>query len=220
MLPVTVIRYDPRGTETVVLILIVTVIVLLDASSALDVLNEAVGPFVTIGETVTTKETVPENPRLLTDRTAAAYPPTMMMLGLGVLRERAKSVTVTDNAVICFVEPTLAVTVTAYVPTGVEAVAETVRVDAPDPPAGRTGLAGLKDAAGPFVTMGEMEAENVRVPLRRFTLCTVTVDEADAATVKEKDAGLAEITKSPGVKMLIVEVTVLVEPFTVEMVSE
>ena len=216
----TVIKYDPRGTETVVLILIVTLTVVLGASNTLEVLAEAVGPLVTMGETDTTKVTLPEKPRLLTDKTAAAYPPTMMTLGLGVARESVKSVTVTDSAVTCFMEPTLAVTVTAYVPAGVEVVAETVRVDAPDPPAGRTGLAGMKDAVGPFVTRGEIEAENVTVPLRRLTLCAVTVDEPDDATVKEKDAGLAEMTKSPGVNMLRVEVTVLVEPLITEMVSE
>ena len=122
--------------------------------------------------------------------------------------------------VACFIEPTAATTVTVYVPMGVEAVAATVRVEAPDPPAGRTGLAGRKDAVGPFVTIGEIEEENVTVPLRRFTLEAVTVEEPDDDTEKENGVGLAEMTKSPGVKMLTVVVTVLLEPPTIEIVSE
>jgi hypothetical protein len=212
--------YDPSGTETVVLILTITATVVPGDSNTVELLIEAVGPFVTMGEIETTKETLPEKPRLLTDKTAAAYPPTMITLGLGVRRERVKSVTVTDNAVECFIEPTLAVTVTAYVPTGADDEAETVRVDVPDPPAGRIGLAGMKDTVGPLATIGDIEAENVRVPLRRFTLDAVIVDEPDDATVKEKDEGVAETTKSPGVKMLTVEVTVLVEPLITEIVSE
>jgi hypothetical protein len=215
-----VIVYDPSGTEIVVSILIVTATVVPGASNTLELLIEAVGPFVTMGEIETTKETLPEKPRLLTDKTADAYPPTMMTLGLGVLRERVKSVTVTDNAVECFIEPTLAVTVTVYVPTGVEDVAETVRVDVPDPPAGRIGLAGVKDTVGPLVRIGDIAAENARVPLRRFTLEAVIVDEPDDATGNEKDVGVAETTKSPGVKMFTVEVTVLVEPLMTEIVSE
>jgi hypothetical protein len=218
--PVTVIKYAPTVAEPVVEMLSVVVTIDPGVRDTVALLTEAVGPFVNKGETDTVRETLPEKPRLLTYIIPIADPPTVMTVEFGRPREMAKSVMIADTVVVCFIEPTVAVTVTVYVPMGVEAVAETVRVDVPEPPAGRTGLAGRKDAVRPFVTIGEIAAEKVRVPLRRFTLDTATVDEPDDATEKEKDAGLAEMTKSPGVKMLRVEVTVLLEPLTIEIVSE
>ena len=94
------------------------------------------------------------------------------------------TMTLTVTTIVCFIAPTVTVTVTLYVPTGVEAVVETVRVDVPDPPGGSVGLVGVRDAVGPLATMGETEAENVRVPLRRFRLDAVRVEEPDAPAIK------------------------------------
>jgi len=62
----------------------------------------------------------------------------------------------------------------------------------------------------------------VRVKLlaKLLTLEIIIVDDPDDPVWTENETGLGEIVKSGGVKMLIVEVTVLVEPLITVTVSE
>ena len=94
-----------------------------------------------------------------------------------------------------------------------------VRVDVVDPPAGRFGPVGLNVALGPFVTIGETTAESDSVLANWFRLDMSTIDEVPSVGTN-KTTGFTETVKSGGVKILIVEVTVLVDPLITETVFE
>ena len=94
-----------------------------------------------------------------------------------------------------------------------------VRVVVVDPPAGRFGLVGLNVTVGPFITLGETTAESDSILANWFRLDMTTVEEVPSVGTN-KTRGLAETVKSGGVKILIVEVTVLVDPLITETVFE
>ena len=95
-----------------------------------------------------------------------------------------------------------------------------VRIEDADPPAGRTGSTGLKDTLGPLVTLGEKEADNITVPEKKFTLEREILEDPDDPVGTDRDAGLGEMVKLAGVKVLIVNVTLLRAASITETVSE
>jgi hypothetical protein len=112
--------------------------------------------------------------------------------------------------------PLAPVTVTAYVPAGVEAVVEIVSVEVPVEPGVRLILVGAKAKVIP-VAVGATVAESATLPVKP-RLLAVIVEVADPPAAKLAGvAALAEIAKSPTTVTVTVAVweVVPLEPVTV-----
>src|SRR6266516_4824721 len=90
-------------------------------------------------------------------------------------------------------EPLEPVTVTVYVPVGVEDCVWTVRVEVPVLPDDSVRLVGFRDAVGPA---GETVEDRLTVPVKPPALVSEMVDVADDPGETFIDAGLAEMLKS------------------------
>ncbi len=88
-------------------------------------------------------------------------------------------------------------------PFGVEAVVETVRTEAPDPPGARETVPRLNDTVGPLATTGETAPVRVTVP-ERPVLFNVTMEVVELpARILLGLAALAEMEKLPVTRRLI-----------------
>src|SRR5206468_13111202 len=111
-----------------------------------------------------------------------------------------RSLTTTVKLTECVIEPTVAVTVTVYVPGVVNSDVETVSVDVAVPSADNVTLLGLTETVGQIRTRSddEIEALKLAVPERPLRLVKVIMDVPDPLQVIVREVGDAPMLKSPG----------------------
>ena len=105
----------------------------------------------------------------------------------------------------CEREPLVPVTLTVYVPTGVEDLVETVRISVAEPPGESVTLGELSETVGPLLTTGDMTADKLTVPWKGPRLEKVMVADAEFPFLTVKLAGLAEILKSTTFTITVTE---------------
>lgn len=158
-------------------------------------LSEAVGP---VGDTATLRVTLPEKPLRLV-RVIVEFPddPCTMLKVVG-LEDMLKSVPTTVTATVAGwdSDPLVPVTAMVYVPAGVEAVVEIVRVDVPVPPAVRVTGFTLNEKVRP-ATGAVLDAARFTLPAKLFRLVSEMVEVAELPATKLAGVvALAEILKS------------------------
>jgi hypothetical protein len=161
---------------------------------------------VAAGETVADSATLPVKPLLLRVIVEVADWPAVMLAGVAAPAAIVKSATtVTVTVAVWDSVPLAPVTVTVYVPAGVDAVVAIVSVDVADDPGVRLTLVGAKVNVIP-VAAGATVAESATLPVKP-RLLTVTMEVADPPAVKlAGDAAPAATVKSPTTVMLTVAV--------------
>ena len=108
--------------------------------------------------------------------------------------------TITVKLTEWVMEPTVAVTVTVYVPGVVKSDVETVRVEVAVPSAASVTLPGLTEHVGHIRIRSDDEIDGVRraVPERPFRLVSWIVDVAEDPRTIVREAGDDPMLKSPG----------------------
>ncbi len=96
----------------------------------------------------------------------------------------------------CEMDPLTPVTVTVYVPVGVDFVVEIVKVELAEPPADSVTVDRLNEVVGPDVTDGVTAADTVIGPEKPLTLTRVMSEESRLPWWMLTDDGLAVIVKS------------------------
>jgi hypothetical protein len=106
----------------------------------------------------------------------------------------------TVTVTVCVIEPEVAVIVTVYVPGVVRTEVETVRVDAPVPPADRVTDVGFRLAVGYTTQTPEQAIDVLRpiVPANPFKLVSVIVDVPDDPMWMLRETGEALMPKFGG----------------------
>jgi len=104
-----------------------------------------------------------------------------------------RALTVTVILTVWLNVPLVPVTVSVYVPVGVEAPTEIVRVDVAEPPEGGVTEVGLKVLVVP---VGRPEIERLTAELKPLKDVIVIVEVPEAPCVIVKDDGEADIVKS------------------------
>jgi hypothetical protein len=150
---------------------------------------------VAAGANVAESATLPVKPRLFAVIVEVADPPAVKLAGDAPLAEIAKSpTTVTVTVAMWEVVPLEPVTVTVYVPAGVDAVVAIVRVLVPVEPAVRLTLVGL-NVNVMLVAAGATVADSATLPVNPW-LVRVMVEVAEPPAVKLAGvAALAAIVK-------------------------
>jgi hypothetical protein len=140
---------------------------------------------------VATSVTVPLNPLMLVMVMTVCCSEFRGMYcegGLSEMENCCAPLTVTATVVVRAVDPFVAVIVTVYVPVGVEAVVETVRVEVAVPPERRFRFVALRETVGPA---GEIEGARLTALLNPLKLVSVMVEVAEDPGRIEKLLGLA-----------------------------
>jgi hypothetical protein len=191
-----VIVYVPGGVAAVVENVKVEVPVEPGVKLTLVGLRAAVAP-VAVGETVADRATLPVNPRLPTVTVDVAEWLETMLAGLAADAVTVKSpVTVTDTVAVWDSVPLAPVTVTVYVPAGVDAVVAIVRVLVPVEPGVRLILVGANVNVMP-VAAGATAAESATLPVNPRLLAVIVEVALLPATKLAGVAAPAAIVKSP-----------------------
>jgi len=151
---------------------------------------------VAAGDTVAERPTLPVKPALVRVMVDVAELPAKKLAGVAALAAIVKSaVTVTVTVDVCVIDPLTPVTVTVYVPDGVDVVVAIVSVEGAVPPETSVTLVGLIVVVRP-VAVGDAAALRFTVPANP-ELVSVHVDVAELPA--RKLAGVAaahEIAKS------------------------
>jgi hypothetical protein len=190
--PDTVTVYNPAGVDGVVEIVIVLVPEEPGVRLMLVGLKVKVMP-AAAGETVADSATLPVKPRLFEDIVEVALPPAVKLAGVAGPEVNVKSpTTITVSVAVWDSVPLAPVTVTVYVPAGVDAVVAIVSVAVPEDPGVRLMLVGLKVNVTP-VAVGLTVADNPTLPVKPRLLAEI-VDVALPPAVKlGLDGALAAI---------------------------